>query len=168
MTEELNPYQPSEVPAVRSEGNGHYAQRGFLTEPELIDTGETFHGRRIYELSAPLKFVACDRPEYVNIVSVPRGFKTDLATIPAFLWWIYPPDGPWKNAAIVHDFLCGQRFNGTPTIPEVDRHHADSMLRVAMGMIRDVRPGSKIAFYWAVRIYGIASAFVSWLLQGKK
>jgi hypothetical protein len=37
--------------------------------------------------------------------SVPIGFKTDLASLPRFLWAVFPPYGKYLRAAIIHDFL---------------------------------------------------------------
>lgn len=42
--------------------------------------------------------------EELNIV-IPKGFKTDLASMPRIFWWIVPPFGDYNEAAIVHDYL---------------------------------------------------------------
>ncbi len=40
-------------------------------------------------------------------IDVPAGFKTDLGSIPRWLWWLLPRDDPrWAGAFVVHDFLC--------------------------------------------------------------
>lgn len=36
---------------------------------------------------------------------IPKGFRSDLASIPRFLWRILSPWGPWRRAAVVHDYL---------------------------------------------------------------
>jgi len=38
-------------------------------------------------------------------ITVPAGFDTDYASIPRIFWPIYPPDGEYAPAAILHDFL---------------------------------------------------------------
>src|SRR4051812_2279337 len=40
-----------------------------------------------------------------ELIVAPAGFVTDLASIPRIVWSVYPPDGPWVKAAIIHDFL---------------------------------------------------------------
>ena len=56
-------------------------------------------------------------------VIVPRGFITDLASIPRFLWPIISPNGPLRYGAIGHDlfyqygFLLA-RFNPAQIYPE--------------------------------------------------
>lgn len=40
-----------------------------------------------------------------NVLIVPKGFKTDLASIPRVLWWVIPPFGKHNEASVVHDYL---------------------------------------------------------------
>lgn len=35
--------------------------------------------------------------------TVPEGFITDGASVPRFLWWLFPPVGRYFAAAVVHD-----------------------------------------------------------------
>jgi hypothetical protein len=40
-------------------------------------------------------------------ITVPRGFKTNLASVPRPLWWLLPPHHPrYAAAAVLHDYLC--------------------------------------------------------------
>lgn len=46
------------------------------------------------------------------VVSVPTGFKTDLATIPWWARWLFNPEDPaYAKAAILHDFLLSDTDN---------------------------------------------------------
>lgn len=38
-------------------------------------------------------------------IKVPNGFITDFATIPRFLYSIFPPIGRYNKAAMMHDYL---------------------------------------------------------------
>ena len=40
-----------------------------------------------------------------DIVVIPKGFKTDLSSMPEFLWGILKPFGDFLLAPIVHDYL---------------------------------------------------------------
>lgn len=45
-------------------------------------------------------------------IDIEKDYKTDLASIPKLLQWIYPPDGLYRAAVIIHDLLfqiCGKR-----------------------------------------------------------
>lgn len=45
--------------------------------------------------------------EIVGLV-VPKGFVSDGATVPRFLWWCFPPVCRYLRAALVHDYLLEQ------------------------------------------------------------
>jgi len=38
-------------------------------------------------------------------ITVPKGYKTDLASVPRLLWVIIPPFGRYSQAAVIHDYL---------------------------------------------------------------
>lgn len=40
-----------------------------------------------------------------DLIIVPEDFVTDFASIPRFLWSIYPPTGRYQRAAVIHDWL---------------------------------------------------------------
>lgn len=57
-------------------------------------------------------------------VKVPKGFVTDLASVPSILWAKYPPMGRYAYAAIVHDYLYWEQ--------STSRADADQIFKVAM------------------------------------
>lgn len=59
-------------------------------------------GRTLWALTEELVYWPSN--EHIPII-VPRGFVTDLASIPRPLWSWLPPDGPWAKAAVIHDYL---------------------------------------------------------------
>lgn len=81
---------------------------------------------------------------------IPAGFKTDFASVPRFLWSIYPPQSIYNVPALFHDRLC---------VSNCDRTLADEIFRVLL----DETPGLesvsalvKSPMYRAVRTYGLA------------
>ena len=40
-----------------------------------------------------------------EIITIPKGFVTDLTSIPRFFWSAFPKSGPYMSAAILHDYL---------------------------------------------------------------
>ena len=102
-----------------------------------------------------------------DLITVPPGFTTDLASIPAFAWPFLPADGPWLKGAVVHDFLyktCGKgqwqyedfAFTRAGCGPGKDcysRKDADGILRDAMED-RGVGPTKRGLIYTAVRWFG--------------
>lgn len=62
-------------------------------------------------------------------ITVPEGFETNLASVPAIFWPILPRDGDYTPAAIVHDWLYGcRRIAGHP----ITRAQADGIMLEAM------------------------------------
>ena len=100
-----------------------------------------------------------DQPFYSDIPClgphrVPYGFKTDLASTPRLIWWLYPPFGKYIEAAIVHDHLYA-----TQRLPRwlCDRALRQGMLACGCGKVT-------ICIFWAgVRMAG----WLSWLNDQK-
>jgi len=59
-------------------------------------------------------------------VIAPRGFVTDLASIPRAFWSLLPRDGDYIYGAIIHDYLYWEQ----PT--NIKREDADLILKFAM------------------------------------
>ena len=83
-------------------------------------------------------------------ITVPAGFQTDLATVPRFLWWLFPPHDPHcAAAAVLHDYLYSWR---SPEGEAFDRATADGILLEAMRIL-GVPEWRAIAMFIAVRMY---------------
>lgn len=59
------------------------------------------HVRGSWRLTAPFTFVGRR-----GAITVPEGFRTDLASVPRLLHPLFPPDGEYAEAAVIHDYLC--------------------------------------------------------------
>ena len=78
-------------------------------------------------------------------ITVPAGFVTDFASIPAVLRGLLSPTGQEGRAAIIHDYLYWEQ--------RCSREQADWILR--LGMIESRVPlVTRQAVYWAVRAMG--------------
>ncbi|ELM3415986.1 DUF1353 domain-containing protein [Salmonella enterica] len=95
---------------------------------------------RVYE---PFAFYLSD--DNSDVISVPAGFVTDLATIPRIFWSVMPPDGKYAKAAIIHDYLYD---NALRTKKEADLIFLDGMA------VLGVPKWKRIVMYLAVRIFG--------------
>jgi len=58
-------------------------------------------GSRLFRLEQDFRYFS---PKY-GLITVPAGFVTDGASIPAVFWNILYPFGPYFGSALVHDFL---------------------------------------------------------------
>ena len=89
-------------------------------------------------------------------IVVPEGYVTDLASVPRWLWSIFPPFGKYLNAAIVHDYIystggwIGRAHDGT--VPYT-KAQADVIFREASGVL-GVGAISRWLMYQAVKFGG--------------
>ncbi len=99
-------------------------------------------------------------------VTAPKGFVTDLASIPKSLQGLFSPDGEWASAAVIHDMvyqsLKEKMVPATSEIPieKLNRHHtrllADRLFLLGMRAI-GVNFVTRGAMYNAVRAFGKSS-----------
>ena len=59
-----------------------------------------------------------------EVITVPRGFVTDLASTPRFLWSALPRTGPYMASAVLHDYLYWDQ--------RCTRKQADEIFRIEM------------------------------------
>lgn len=102
---------------------------------------------RIVVLNQPLMYASDLLDE---VVTVPKGFQSDGASVPRALWSIYPPFGRYLEAAVVHDWYCVLGHKGESPICSVT---AAKVFREAM-KVCGVGRFRRFKMYWAVRIGG--------------
>lgn len=123
----------------------------FLTRLEISPLPD---GRN-WELEG--NFVYCvDAASDGDTLIIPKGFVTDLASVPRIFWNIYPPFGKYTEAAVIHDY--GYRFAGAYiggshlyTKKEVDNLFRDAMKLCGVGVF------SRFILYQAVSKFGKGS-----------
>jgi hypothetical protein len=101
----------------------------------------TFNGRKLVELADDLYIKSS-----LTMFIIPKGFKTDLASIPRPLWWfIAPTDWGILVPAIMHDY-----FYRDATLPRemADFLFKEKMKDFGMGFIK------RNLAYFAVRLFG--------------
>ena len=59
------------------------------------------NSRVTWELLCPLTYTS----DSGLTITVPAGFRTDLASVPKVLWIWLPPDWKYTKAAVIHDYL---------------------------------------------------------------
>jgi len=82
-----------------------------------------------------------------HAIIVPKGYRTDFASVPRFLHRVVPPIGRHGKAAVIHDWLCDSRPEGMTS-----RRAADIMLE-AMEVL-GVKKSKRWVMYRGVRIGG--------------
>lgn len=65
-------------------------------------------------------------------IEVEAGFDTDYASVPRALWSLYPPDGDYTPAAVIHDALYWHQATKESGGMPVNRAQADAAFLEAM------------------------------------
>jgi hypothetical protein len=86
-------------------------------------------GVGLYETTGPTVYVG-ER----DVITIPAGFSTDLASVPRIFWPVISPTGAWERACVLHDHLCVElarchRHGGEPQVNAVD---TDGLFRRVM------------------------------------
>ncbi len=113
-----------------------------FTTPAVLEMLDDYRWR----LVEPFKFWLTDNPD--DVILVPAGYVTDLASVPQILWSIFPPHGRYAKAAIIHDWLYD---NALRTKAEADRIFLDAMKVLGVPRWR------RTLMYVAVRLFGRGS-----------
>jgi hypothetical protein len=88
-----------------------------LRAPQLTPFGDA----QWWVLTEPLPFRIGRSRE---VITVPRGFVTDLASTPRFLWSALPRTGAYMSPAVLHDYLYWDQ--------RCARKQADEIFRIEM------------------------------------
>lgn len=110
-----------------------------FTTPAILE----MLGHYNWRVHEPFAFYLSD--DNSDVISVPAGFITDLATIPRIFWTLLPPDGKYAKAAIIHNYLYD---NALRTKKEADLIFLDGMT------VLGVPKWKRTIMYYAVRLFG--------------
>lgn len=83
-----------------------------------------------------------------EIITIPKGFVTDLTSIPRFFWAAFPKSGPYMSAAILHDYLYWDQ--------RCTREQADRIFDIEMKSY-GVNDTSRTLIYSAVSDFGASA-----------
>lgn len=111
----------------------------FLIEPRLQPIGNSDE----WELCDPFTVRIEEDGKRTEIITVPKGFTTDLASVPRLPGAYLLFAGRGRRSAILHDWLY---------VNQVDREWADSVFLAAMQ--NEVGFVPRNLMYWAVRVGG--------------
>lgn len=123
---------------------------GEISIPDLSATDEYNGRRRIYVLNEPFMFCLWF-PGGKFEITVPSGYKTDLATLPIWTQIILGNRDSYAEESILHDHFC------TSDMP---RFFANSTMRSVMQLLH--RPKWKrVAIFWGLTLFGYKSLTMS-------
>lgn len=110
-----------------------------FTTPAVLELLDNYRWR----LMEPFEFWLTDKPQ--DVIRVPAGYVTDLASVPRILWSLLPPAGRYAKAAIIHDWMYD---NALRSKKEADLIFLDGMRVLGVSRWR------RRLMYLAVRVFG--------------
>ena len=135
--------------------------KGMTEQPTLKLLPKTdSKGRALFELQSPYVYELGPG----SSITIPKGFVTNFGTIPRIFAWIISP-AQLREAAIVHDWMCDERFVGSP-LSGYSRWMADAVLYEAMARL-GFRWPKRFAVFTAVRLFAIFTGQVPWSKRPK-
>ena len=102
----------------------------------------TFIRGKKWQVDEPIKHRLHDH----TTIIIPKGFTTDLSSVPKFLWGIFPPFGNFLLASIVHDYLYVIKYKS-------NRRFCDKEMLYLSNKLNKNKIDNYIRYY-AVRLFG--------------
>lgn len=102
------------------------------------------------------------RSPTLGLIVVFQDFETDYASTPRPIWGLYPPDGKYTEAAVIHDWLY-RHLAIRPTGPRLKRRQADWVILEAMA-------ASQVPFHrrWIIYLAVRCGGWVTWRKRLRK
>lgn len=100
-------------------------------------------GKR-WRLAVPFEYHV-GAEESGDVITVPRGFTTDFASVPRAFWSLFPPWGTYGKASVLHDYLY--------VMQQRPRAECDGIFLEAMKVL-GVNIATRTTLWSAVRTWG--------------
>ena len=118
---------------------------------EEIDLSYTFNEKLPWKLNEDLELKLSNS----DIALIPKGLRTNFASVPRFLWGIFPPYGQDIMAFLFHDYVYirGHYQSHNRIIIHMTRKQADIEMLEQQRKV-GISPFRYYPMYWAVRLFG--------------
>lgn len=123
------------------------AKAQFLTELDV----RVIDGKRPFMLLKPFQFYSA---ELDRVLTVPKGYTTDFASIPWWARWYVNINGKSRKPAVVHDFGCDHKDQWGLSQKQVDALWGEGL------KVQKIRPTLRAAMYGSVRAYQATKGFI--------
>lgn len=139
---------------------GHFAGKLALVPLQDKTHAVTRDGRQLWAIFQAASFRPATGSIAGDVITLHQGAVTDLASIPRLVSNVFPPDGPWVEAAVFHDlcyqtqgtFVLWKRPGHTRAAPYT-RAECDDLLRQGMVAL-NISAFQRVTIYEAVRVGG--------------
>lgn len=112
-----------------------------------------------WELYEPFEEILSDG----SSVLVSAGYVTDFASVPRWLWSLFPPIGKYNRAALIHDYLYDLQYRQRELGENAARKFADKQFLYLANKVNAEGKVCNYVMYLMVRWFGRSA----WLKKDK-
>lgn len=131
---------------------GRRVNTGMSSFTDELTITEVALNWRVWRLEQDFSYEVGDKGTG-KVITVPKGFETDGASVPQFLWSLFPAWGSYSRAAVIHDLLCHLINCGVPHPEAPTRRDADLIFLEAM-KVCGTGPVTRTILYGGARLGG--------------
>lgn len=106
-----------------------------------------------WELYEPFEEILSDG----SSVLVSAGYVTDFASVPRWLWSLFPPIGKYNRAALVHDYLYDLQYRQKELGEKAARKFADEQFLYLANKVNAEGKVCNYVMYLMVRWFGLSA-----------
>ncbi len=88
-------------------------------------------------------------------IVINAGYVTDFASVPRFLWALFPPIGKYNRAALVHDYLYDLQYRQKELGEKAARKFADKQFLYLANQVNVDAKFQNYVMYLMVRMFGL-------------
>ena len=90
--------------------------------------------------------------------TLPKGYKTDGASVPRIFWSLYPPYKPeWLTACVIHDYLCSQATHAQDKYKAYEL--ADLAFKESLEYLNVNKTTIFIFYHWCDKLHKLRNLF---------
>ena len=97
---------------------------------EKVKDKQSFVGQPVYRLTEEFGYKTDIVPNLNKEYKIlcPRGFETDFASVPSWIFFLRPRNGKWAKASVIHDRACQLASNKVLSYKTADKIFYYAML----------------------------------------
>jgi hypothetical protein len=91
------------------------------------------------------------------IIQIPKGYRSDFASVPRMFWGIVPPVGSYSKACVIHDWLITNKDEHDFNINEINNILKECMQVLGVSRVEIFLIYTSVNTFWKIR--GIYNEF---------
>lgn len=103
---------------------------------------------RPFEIAEEFEFYSEYEKEYV--ITIPKGYRSNFASVPRIFWSLIPPVGRYSKATVIHDWLIDTKRTNYFTYHEINMVFLEAMKVLKVNLITRYMMFLAVEFYFNI------------------